>query len=164
MIDYYKILGVERAVSIKEIRKAYIRQCKRWHPDRTDATSDPQAWAESNARFQLINDAHEALKDPLKRRQYDEQLSAQGAAAGPKPTTQQKEHPAPRTSQYVRSNQPRNDLRRRSDIEVGDYLRSLGRGKGFWRNYYNSLSLDNRIAVVMMLVMALYVLWRVLLG
>jgi curved DNA-binding protein CbpA len=165
MIDYYEILGVERSASSKEIRKAYIRQCKRWHPDRIDAKSDPQGWTKANARFQLINDAHKTLKEPLARRQYDEQWVSRGPSPDSKSPSPQKSNPMQNTPQYVRSTQPHNDLRRRSDIAVGEYLRGLGLGKGgFWRNYYYSLSLDNRIAVALMLVMFLYVLWRIFFG
>ena len=65
-IDYYKVLGVERDASQAEIKKAYRRLAKKYHPDLNK--EDPQA----KARFQEINEANEVLGDPEKRKRYDE--------------------------------------------------------------------------------------------
>lgn len=68
--DYYKILGVSRNATEKEIKQAYRRLARKYHPDVNPG--DPQA----EARFKEINEAHEVLSDPEKRRKYD-QLGAQ---------------------------------------------------------------------------------------
>lgn len=63
--DYYKILGVERGASQKDIQRAYRRLARKHHPD--VKPNDPQA-AE---RFKEINEAYEVLGDAEKRRKYD---------------------------------------------------------------------------------------------
>ena len=63
--DYYEILGVAENASKEEIKKAYRRLAKRYHPDANP--DDPEA-AE---RFKEISEAHRVLSDPEKRSQYD---------------------------------------------------------------------------------------------
>ena len=65
-IDYYKVLGVERDASQEEIKKAYRKLAKKYHPDIN--RENPQA----QERFQEINEANEVLGDVEKRRRYDE--------------------------------------------------------------------------------------------
>ena len=65
-IDYYRVLGVEKSASQEEIKKAYRRLAKRYHPDVNK--EDPQA----QERFQEINEANEVLGDAEKRKRYDE--------------------------------------------------------------------------------------------
>lgn len=65
-IDYYKVLGVDRSATQTDIRKAFRRLAKQYHPDTNK--DDPQA----QERFQEINEANEVLSDPEKRKRYDE--------------------------------------------------------------------------------------------
>ena len=65
-IDYYKVLGVERNASQEEIKKAYRRLAKQYHPDLNK--DNPQA----KEKFQEINEANEVLGDSEKRKRYDE--------------------------------------------------------------------------------------------
>src|SRR5713101_7492674 len=74
--DYYQVLGVSETASVAEIKKAFRRLAKQHHPDRNP--NNPQA-AE---RFKEINEAHDVLSDPDKRKKYD-QLRRYGAYAGP---------------------------------------------------------------------------------
>ena len=62
--DYYKILGVSREASQEEIKRAYRKLARKYHPD---VSKEPDA----EARFKEINEAHEVLKDPEKRAAYD---------------------------------------------------------------------------------------------
>lgn len=64
--DYYKILGVEKSASTEDISKAYKKLARKHHPDLN------QGDKKSEERFKEINEAHEVLKDPEKRRMYDQ--------------------------------------------------------------------------------------------
>jgi DnaJ-class molecular chaperone len=62
---YYSILGVDPACAVKEIRSAYRRLAKKYHPD---LGGDP-------SRFHDIRAAYEVLSDPRSRKEYDERLA-----------------------------------------------------------------------------------------
>ncbi|MFZ4563594.1 MAG: DnaJ C-terminal domain-containing protein [Bacteroidales bacterium] len=64
-IDYYKILEIDKGASIADIKKAYRRLARKYHPDLNpnDKTS--------KTKFQQINEANEVLSDPEKRSKYD---------------------------------------------------------------------------------------------
>src|SRR5688572_11769680 len=72
--DYYEILGVEAGAGEAEIKTAYRRLARKYHPD-----VSKEAGAEE--KFKAINEAYEALRDPQKRAAYD-QLRARGYRPG----------------------------------------------------------------------------------
>lgn len=64
--DYYKILEVERSASDKDIKRAYRRLARKYHPDVNPGDKAAEQ------RFKEINEAHEVLSDPDKRKKYDQ--------------------------------------------------------------------------------------------
>lgn len=64
--DYYKVLGVAKDATEKDIKAAYRRLARKHHPDMNQG--NPKA----EARFKEINEAYEVLSDPGKRRRYDQ--------------------------------------------------------------------------------------------
>lgn len=65
-IDYYKVLGVDKSASQEDIKKAYRKLARKYHPDLNPNDK------EANKMFQQINEANEALRDVEKRRKYDD--------------------------------------------------------------------------------------------
>jgi molecular chaperone DnaJ len=63
--DLYEVLGVKRDASEKDIRSAYRRLARKYHPDVNPGDSSAEA------KFKEINSAHEVLSDPDKRKKYD---------------------------------------------------------------------------------------------
>ncbi len=63
--DYYKIMGVARDASQDEIKRAYRKLARKYHPD---VSKEPDA----EARFKEVGEAYEVLKDPEKRAAYDQ--------------------------------------------------------------------------------------------
>lgn len=65
-IDYYKILGVDKKASDADIKKAYRKLARKYHPDINPNDK------EASSKFQQVNEANEVLSDPEKRKKYDE--------------------------------------------------------------------------------------------
>jgi curved DNA-binding protein CbpA len=77
VVDFYKILGVKRNASTREVKSAYRRLARRHHPD-------VNGGSEQAAReFALISLAYRTLSDPQERAHYDNKLSRHGASMSP---------------------------------------------------------------------------------
>lgn len=64
-IDYYQILGLNKDATSEEVKKAYRKLARKYHPDINPNNE------EAKKKFQQINEAHEVLSDPEKREKYD---------------------------------------------------------------------------------------------
>jgi molecular chaperone DnaJ len=82
-MDYYKVLGVERKTAAADIKKAYRRLARKFHPDLNPGDKSAEA------RFKEIQEAYSVLSDPKKRAQYDQFGTVgdrpPGGGAGPFP-------------------------------------------------------------------------------
>jgi DnaJ-class molecular chaperone len=87
--DYYAILGVPKTAAAKDIKSAYRKLARKWHPD-----ANPDKAKEAEEKFKDIQEAYEVLGDPEKRSKYDvlgadwqraAQESARQRASGPPP-------------------------------------------------------------------------------
>jgi len=64
--DYYEVLGVDRGINDRDLKKAYRRMAQKYHPDRNPDD------AEAEAKFKEAKEAYEVLSDPQKRGAYDQ--------------------------------------------------------------------------------------------
>ena len=69
--DYYEILGIKRGASDSEIKSAYRKLARKYHPD-VNKTK------EAEGKFKEINEAYEVLGDKAKRQRYDRLYSSTG--------------------------------------------------------------------------------------
>ncbi len=64
--DYYEVLGIDRNINDRDLKKAYRRMAQKYHPDRNSGD------AEAEMRFKEAKEAYEILSDPQKRAAYDQ--------------------------------------------------------------------------------------------
>jgi curved DNA-binding protein len=65
-VDYYKIIGLDKNANAEDIKKAYRKLARQYHPDVNPNNK------EAHKKFQEINEANEVLSDPEKRKKYDQ--------------------------------------------------------------------------------------------
>lgn len=119
-IDYYKVLGVDRKASQDDIRKAYRKLARKYHPDMNP--NDDQA----KKMFQQVNEANEVLSDPDMRKKYD-QYGAQYGEHWKQGETLEKN----RRRQGQRSQQEYGDW--------GEFTFSGGQDEGGFSDFFESI-------------------------
>lgn len=67
--NYYELLGIESAAGREEVRQAYLKKIKEWHPDK-----NPGRIAEAEDMTKVLNQAYHILGDPERRKNYDRML------------------------------------------------------------------------------------------
>src|SRR5258708_15659485 len=76
-MDFYVILGVQRGATVVDVKRAYTRLARRYHPDINPGDR------KAEAQFRQIAEAYETLIDPDRRRRYDATGTADRAPSGP---------------------------------------------------------------------------------
>lgn len=76
MVDYYKVLQVDRSAKEDDLKKAYRKLAMKWHPDK-----NPNNKKDAEAKFKQISEAYDVLSDPQKRAIYD-QYGEEGLQGG----------------------------------------------------------------------------------
>ena len=119
--DYYKILGIDKKATADEIKKKYRQLARKYHPD---VSTEPQA----EEKFKQVREAYEVLKDPEKRKAYDQMGSQWKAGQG--------FTPPPGGGGYERAGATQQPF---DPSEFSDFFESLfGQGRGAHRAYRQS--------------------------
>ena len=67
--NYYELLGIDSSASQEEIKQAYLREVKEWHPDK-----NLERTQEAEEKTKVLNEAYHILSDPERRKTYDRML------------------------------------------------------------------------------------------
>jgi hypothetical protein len=111
MADLYGVLGVSRSASADEIKSAYRRLARKYHPD---VNKDPSA----SSRFAQINDAYQTLIDPDRRRSYDRTGNTASATTSARRANAQAARAARRAAYQARADRIVNEWLERERVET----------------------------------------------
>lgn len=130
-LDYYELLGVSRAATADELKRAYRQQMARYHPDRI-AGAGAAEQAEAGRRAQRINEAYQVLGDFAARTAYNRSL-APGALPG-RAAAASAPAPPPRDHLAELYEQARSHLQAGRNLQAVATLRELQRLNPFYRD------------------------------
>lgn len=116
--DHYQILGVDQAATAAQIKKAYFRLAKAYHPDRHFDAAMAEMKDKLDALFDRIHKAYEALSDQATRAEYENELAKRKAA-------QQQQQQQPRTGEYEE---------KRAEEYVENYAEKAARAEAQYAN------------------------------
>ncbi|NXX18578.1 DNJB8 protein, partial [Podargus strigoides] len=77
MVDYYKVLGLQKSASQNDIKKSYHKLALKWHPDKNLSNKE-----EAEKKFKAVAEAYEVLSDPQKRSLYDKSVKESRSRRG----------------------------------------------------------------------------------
>lgn len=116
MDNYYDILEVERGSSIDEVKKAYRKMAKKYHPDKNPGDE------EANVKFKKIGEAYSILKDPNKKENYDRFGDINGSPFSQNPFSEFNDFFSG-FGGFSRNNKPKgNDLKVEIKVSIDDII------------------------------------------
>ncbi|NXP54156.1 DNJB8 protein, partial [Heliornis fulica] len=77
MVDYYKVLGLQKSASQDDIKKSYHKLALKWHPDKNPSNKE-----EAEEKFKAVAEAYKVLSDPQKRSLYDSSVEESSSYRG----------------------------------------------------------------------------------
>ncbi|NWX72593.1 DNJB8 protein, partial [Alca torda] len=81
MVDYYKVLGLQKSASQDDVKKSYHKLALKWHPDKNPSNKE-----EAEKKFKAVAEAYEVLSDPQKRSLYDRSVKESRSHRGRRAT------------------------------------------------------------------------------
>jgi curved DNA-binding protein len=120
--DYYKILGVSETASGKEIKQAFRKLARKYHPDKNPGDSS------SEQRFKDVNEANEILTDPKKRQKYEALRTNWGMYGNPRKSGQGNFNVGRRGS----------NVRTMTPEEMENLFKGTGSGSDFFSTFFGS--------------------------
>ncbi len=124
-VDYYKILGIDKTATPKDVKSAYRKLARKYHPDLNPDNAD------AKRNFQQINEANEVLSDPEKRKKFD-QYGKDWQHAGEFEKQNQYDRQSGTGGQRFRSEEPGGDF---SDFFENMFGGSAGGGRSRQAKY-----------------------------
>ncbi|GAB0194533.1 dnaJ subfamily B member 8 [Grus japonensis] len=77
MVDYYKVLGLQKSASQDDVKKSYHKLALKWHPDKNPSNKE-----EAEKKFKVVAEAYGVLSDPQKRSLYDRSVKESRSRRG----------------------------------------------------------------------------------